>query len=254
MDRDCRGLVVSVHDVSTQNWRRVDEMLRDLAEWGVSRTSLLVIPDHHGRGRISLDSEFGEWLRRRVADGHEAVAHGYLHRRERKAGDGFVKRMTTESYTAGEGEFLDLDEGEAAEALARGREEFAAVGLRPEGFIAPAWLLGEEAERAVRAAGFRYTTRIGTVEDFEAERIYQSRSLVWSVRAGWRRATSLVWNEGLSLRLEAGSAPLVRVGLHPPDWDFREIRGHVRHCVERARRTRGAMTYAEWVDAAGRMP
>ncbi len=246
--RGPRGLVVSVHDVSTVTWPRVDGMLADLRGLGVGRTSLLVIPDHHGRGRISEDAAFGDWLRARVAEGHEVVAHGYFHRRARRAGDSFAKRLTTERYTAGEGEFFDLAEDVAMELLERGLAEFAAMGMRPSGFVAPAWLLGVEAERAVRRAGFRYTTRIGTVEDLVSGRVDRSRSLVWSVRARWRRVCSLAWNEALLRGL--GDSPLVRVGLHPPDWDFPGIRRHIFRCVERALATRPAITYDDWLDRA----
>ncbi len=241
-----RGLVVSIHDVSPLNWRRVDAMLGDLADWGIGRTSLLVIPDHHRRGRIGADREFCDWLKSRAGGDHEVVAHGYQHLRARRAGDGFFKRLTTERYTAGEGEFHDLGAREAEVLVRRGLEEFAGIGLEPKGFIAPAWLLGAEAESAVRAAGFRYTTRIGTVEDFQGGRVYRSRSLVYSVRARWRRVCSLGWNEGLSRAL-TGSG-LVRMGLHPPDWDFPAIRAHVRNCLARALATRGAMTYDAWLD------
>ncbi len=242
-----RGVVVSVHDVSVVTWRRVDAMLEDLRAWGVGTTSLLVIPDHHGRGRISEDLEFGAWLAGLVEAGHEVVAHGYFHRRDGRASDSFVKRLTTERYTAGEGEFLDPSEEAAFELLERGLGEFVAMGLgRPRGFVAPAWLLGPEAERAVRRAGYRYTTRIGTVEDFETGRVLRSQSLVYSVRAGWRRGCSLVWNELLLRGL--GDRALIRVGLHPPDWDFPGIRSHVRKCLSRALATREAMTYDGCLD------
>jgi hypothetical protein len=121
------------------------------------------------------------------------------------------------------------------------------MGLeRPRGFVAPAWLLGVAAERAVRRAGFRYTTRIGTLEELESGRVHRSQSLVYSVRAGWRRVCSLGWNEGLLRGL--GDRGLVRVGLHPPDWDFPQIKGHVRKCLRRVLVTREAMTYDGWLD------
>lgn len=240
-----RGLVVSIHDVSPRTAGVTRQMLADLAEIGVARTSLLVIPNHHHRGHFQADPEFCAWLREMVAAGHEAVVHGYFHQRESRPGVGLGTRLMTESYTAGEGEFYDLDEAEALARVTQAREEFRSVGLAPVGFIAPAWLLGEQAERAVRRAGYAYTTRIGRVEDLERDEVHRSQSLVYSVRAVWRRVVSLGWNSALLRAL--GDRPLVRVGLHPPDWAFPQIRRHARKCLRRALATREAITYEVWL-------
>lgn len=239
------GLVVSIHDVSPRTWAATEKMLADLADDGVSRVSLLVIPDHHRRGAILDDAGFCKWLREAVAAGHEVVLHGYYHLRERRAGDGFAAKLITESYTAGEGEFHDLEENAAADLLQKGRDEFRGVGLDPTGFIAPAWLLGRDAARAVRRLGFDYTTRIDRVEDLRTGRNFASQSLVYSVRSGWRRAVSLGWNEFLLRAL--GKRPLIRIGLHPPDWEFAAIRDHARKCVMRALVGREPMTYEVWL-------
>ena len=241
---DC-ALVVSIHDVSPATRGRTDGILRDLAAIGCSKTSLLVVPDHHGRGRISADAEFGEWLRARVCEGHEAVLHGYWHRRESRDAEGILTKLVTQSYTAGEGEFFDLEKVEAARRLAKGREEFAAIGVEAEGFIAPAWLLGAEAEAAVREAGFGYTTRIAVVRDFATGRDHRSRSLVWSVRAGWRRICSLAWNGAVFSSLK--KFPLLRIGIHPPDWDHAAIRGQILKLCRVALAAREPMTYQQWL-------
>ena len=128
--------------------------------------------------------------------------------------------FVTEYYTAGEGEFYDLSEGEATLRLERAKREFCAVGLAPRGFIAPAWLLGREAERAVRKAGFEYTTRLRCFKDLATGRETASQSLVWSVRSGWRRILSIWWNAWLARKLFR--APLLRIGLHPVDWQHTE--------------------------------
>jgi len=241
-----RDLVVSIHDVSTVTRERVVEMIRDLAAEGVEVTSLLVIPDHHHRGRIDEDPRFGEWLRESLRGGHEAVLHGYFHRRNSKSGEGLMTKAITRSYTAGEGEFYDLSR-EAAFALLRcGRESLEACGAKPSGFIAPAWLLGKEAEAAVCDNGFEYTTRIGEVLDCTTGCRFPSRSMVYSVRAGWRRGMSLIWNEFLVEALREN--PLLRIGLHPPDWDYPEIRAHALSSIKRALRDRQATTYGRWLD------
>jgi predicted deacetylase len=243
---DSRALVVSIHDVSTVTRARVAAMLEDLARVGVSVTSLLVIPDHHYRGRIDQDPVFAPWLRDQVSAGHEAVLHGYHHLRPIKAGEGMTTRLITRHYTAGEGEFHDLSYAEASELLRRGKEALAGCGVPFTGFIAPAWLLGAEAERAVRDEGFAYTTRIGSVIDSASGHSFASRSMVYSVRAPWRCGLSLLWNESLFRILK--NAPLLRIGLHPPDWDHPAIRRHLLRCLCLAASSRTVTSYGEWLD------
>jgi predicted deacetylase len=138
-----------------------------------------------------------------------------------------------------------MEEAEAFARVTRALGEFREAGLEPAGFIAPAWLLGDAASRAVARAGFQYTTRIGRVEDLVRGEAHVSQSLVYSVRAAWRRATSLAWN---SLLLRAlGRRPLVRVGLHPPDWKYPAIREHALKCIVRALAGREAIPYDDWL-------
>ncbi len=179
--------------------------------------------------------------------------HGYFHRRARGTAESARTRWLTQVYTADEGEFFDLSESAAAQLLARAQADFSRLALPapPVGFIAPAWLLGTAAGRAVRAAGFRYTTRLGSVEEFlpnDGLRVTRSQSLVWSCRNRWRRQVSLLWNAALARRLRAN--PLLRVGLHPPDFRHAAIWQQVRALIrEGLRNGRKAATYAEFVAA-----
>ncbi len=242
------SLVVSIHDLSTVTRGVVTQMLADLAEAGVPVTSLLVIPDHHHKGSIEEDPDFGAWLRARVAGGHEAVLHGFYHLRPSKTGEGVVTKLITRSYTAGEGEFHDLTFGEASGLLQRGRASMRACGIEPTGFIAPAWLLGKEAEAAVESEGFDYTTRIGSVIDCREKMNFASRSLVYSVRAPWRRGVSLLWNGALFRVLQMKKTSLLRIGLHPPDWEYPAIRRQILQYIRVAARERRVTTYWEWLD------
>jgi Predicted deacetylase len=87
----------------------------------------------------------------------------------------------TRFYTQNEGEFYDLGYEEALRRITTARDQFRALGLNPRGFIAPAWLLGNEAEQAVRDAELEYTTRLRTVCDLRSESIFPARTLVYSV-------------------------------------------------------------------------
>ena len=240
-----KALVVSIHDVSPATRMRTEQILADLKSLGVSRVSLLVVPDHHHRGLISEDSAFARWLGAACTQGHEAVLHGYFHLRENRSSDGPLKRLITRSYTAGEGEFFDPGKAAARELLDHGRAAVEACGVKVSGFIAPAWLLGGEAELAVREAGFCYTTRIATVSDLVSGAVHRSRSQVWSVRAGWRRTCSLAWNAVLFQ--QTLETPLTRIGIHPPDWDHPQIREQIMRLVGKAVAARKPMTYAEWL-------
>lgn len=240
-----RAVVVSIHDVSPVTWRQTRAILGDLESLGITRLSLLVIPDHHRSGLISNNPEFASWLRSEYKRGREAVLHGYYHLRENRGDDGAWKRLVTRSYTAGEGEFFDLEETAASDLLQRGRAALESCGVPCTGFIAPAWLLGEAAELAVRAAGFEYTTRIATVNDFLSGKVHSARSQVWSVRAGWRRACSLGWNAALDQATK--HAPLTRIGIHPPDWDHLAIRQQILKIAGMALAGREAMTYEGWL-------
>lgn len=240
-----KAVVVSIHDVSPATLERTKEILTDLKRAGAIRCSLLIVPDHHHRGLVSDSDPFAGWLRSGCEQGHEAVLHGFYHLRENKQSDGVLKRAVTRSYTAGEGEFFDLPKDTALHLLARGRAALEACGISPTGFIAPAWLLGSEAEQAVRESGFGYTTRISTVSDFQTGKVYRSRSQVWSVRAAWRRTCSLAWN--FLLFQKTLQAPLTRIGIHPPDWDHPRIREQILRIVAKALAARQPMTYDGWL-------
>ncbi|HEY3901508.1 MAG TPA: polysaccharide deacetylase family protein [Chthoniobacter sp.] len=244
MTRD-RALVVSLHDVSPLTRTDCASILEQLQALGVPQTSLLVVPNHHRRAPMLDDASFGEWLRSLSAAGHEIVIHGYHHLRDRRTGENIRDKITTRFYTADEGEFYDLDRDAALQLLSRARQEFQQLGVTPGGFIAPAWLLGDAAEEALREASCEYTTRLGTVLDLRAGRSFASQSLVWSVRSAWRRQMSLAWNALLFRRLAAN--PLLRISIHPVDLRHPKIWQQIRELVTRALADREPLTYLAWL-------
>ncbi len=240
-----RALVVSIHDVAPATQPPVAEMLRELADFGVARTSLLVVPDYHRRGRSMGDDNFCQWLEEAQTRGHEVVLHGVFHERARRAEESARDKLVTRFYTADEGEFYDLDYHAALALLEEAQRDFAGRGFRPRGFVAPAWLLGAEAERAVIDAGFTYTTTLRRVKDFVARREVASQSLVYSVRSSWRRGVSVGWNRWHFSRLT--NQALLRLSLHPPDLGYPEIWRQIREIVAGALQDREATTYQDWL-------
>lgn len=245
MTLPARALIVSLHDVSTVTREQCASILAELESLGIRHTSLLVIPDHHHRGHMLADATFASWLSELASAGHEVVIHGYHHRRARRDGEKLGTKLTTRFYTADEGEFYDMDGGEAAALVGKARREFQELGLAPAGFIAPAWLLGEEAERALRDLDCEYTTRLGSVLDLRDGRDYPSQSLVWSVRSAWRRQMSLAWNAFLFQRLR--SNPLLRISIHPVDLQYAKVWQQIRKLITRALADREPLTYLAWL-------
>ena len=241
-----KNLVVSLHDVSPLTRSRCEEILLDLSKWGVHQISLLVIPNHHGRAPIRENSSFQSWLVRQVETGHEPVLHGYLHQRQKRTADSWFSKLTTEIYTAGEGEFFDLSFDSAAKLLVDGLTDLAFLPRKVIGFVAPAWLLSAAAEKAVRSAGFVYTTRAGCVRIFAPLSEIRSRSLVWSTRAEWRVSASVYWNNVLVIA--KGSAPVLRVSIHPGDVEQGRVWEQIRRIVATAGRERECIPYERLIE------
>jgi predicted deacetylase len=239
------ALVVSIHDVAPATQARSQEIIAELAHRGVAVCSLLVVPNYHHQGNFKEDRAFVRWLQELETKGHEIVIHGYFHERPRRTGETLSAKLFTRFYTKDEGEFYDLDYDEAFRRISQARKEFTASGLTPRGFIAPAWLLGTPGERAAADAELEYTTRLTGVRDLRSGENYSARTLVYSVRSGWRRTTSLAWNNLLVRQL--AEAPLARVSIHPPDRDHPEIWRQIQRLTDRLMENRNATTYRDWI-------
>lgn len=239
------ALVVSVHDVAPATRHLSERIVKELARHRVRVCSLLVIPDYHHLGASMEDRDFVQWLRDLEAAGHEVVIHGYYHERRRQEKESLRAKLLTRSYTNGEGEFFDLPHEEAFTRIARAREAFAAAGLKPRGFIAPAWLLSRASERAALDAHMEYTTRLTSVRDLRTAQEFKSRSLVYSVRSASRRAASLAWNGALARLL--AHAPLLRLGLHPPDFEHAQIWQQITTLLDQFSELRTPTTYCDWI-------
>lgn len=238
-------LVVSIHDVAPVTRAVTEQIIDELAQCGVRNCSLLVVPDYHRQGASMKDRQFVSWLRGLETGGHEIVIHGYFHERPSQPRESLFDKVVTRFYTQGEGEFYDLAYDEASRRILNARDEFRANGLNPRGFVAPAWLLSPDGERAARDAEIEYTTRLRGVHDLRSGETFAARSIVYSVRNGWRRATSLAWNGMLSRALSANA--LFRVSIHPPDRSHPAVWRQIIDFIKAMSGTRTPTTYQDWI-------
>ena len=239
------SLVVSLHDLAPSNRETSEKIVQELTRRGVRVCSLLVVPDYHHQGLMTKDRQFVSWLRRLESEGYEIVIHGFFHERPRGSGESLPKKFFTRVYTQDEGEFFDLDYAEALHRITTARDEFRGAGLNPRGFIAPAWLLSRAAERAARDAEMEYTTRLNAVRDLRLGEDFSSHSMVYSVRAEWRRTVSLAWNA--TLYQIARHDALVRLSIHPVDYSHPAIWSQINRFVDQLAHSRTPTTYQDWI-------
>lgn len=227
-----RRLIVSFHDLHPGSRTTGERCLRLLAELGIDRATWLVVPRWYGGPPCTDDAAFTAWLRELASAGHEIALHGFTHRAETVTG-GPLDRLIGRRYTAGEGEFFQITR---AEATRRVHEGLVLLGRRAHlpvyGFTPPAWLLSPDGRAALRDAGLYYTTRWGAVELLRDASRLAAPTLVYSCRSGWRRLLSCAWVRVWHQIHQR--APILRVAIHPGDFDHAALIASLRRQLERA--------------------
>jgi predicted deacetylase len=238
-----RWLCVSLHDVAPATWTSCQRVLAAVREVADIPLTLLVVPAYHGE--CSAQHEFEQAIADQLTAGHELALHGYFHLDPQVPSD-VIDWIRRRIYTAGEGEFCGLSVVEARERLTLGARWFAARGWPLAGFVAPAWLLGTGAWKALRARDdLQYTSTLTKLIALPEAHAIPAPCLTYSVRSAWRRPTSIVWNTVLS-RVTHNSQVL-RLGLHPNDAESSSVRRSWQRLLERALTDRKAVTKAEFV-------
>lgn len=236
-----RSLCVSIHDVAPATWPQCERLLRAIREVADIPVTLLVVPDYHRLPRGD-DHGYLQLLEQRRSLGDELALHGYTHLDEAAPPSGLRDRFTRQLYTRSEGEFYAIDYAEARRRLELGVAWFAERGWPVDGFVAPAWLLGEDAWKALREFPFKYTTTLRNFYLLSEQKTMFSQSLVYTVGSTWRRQMSRIWNSFLWRALNG--TPLVRLSLHPIDAEHEQIVRHCQMLIETLLATRQAMTKA----------
>jgi len=222
-----KQLIISLHDVHPGSFEAVREQVAFFQERGIDRFSLLVIPRYHHQESVTEDRALLEWLDEREGCGDDLVLHGYYHDREgRELGNIFW----TQLYTQGEAEFLDLSDGEVRHRIQMGRRLWDERGWALKGFIPPAWLMPERQYALLKREKLLYTNRLRDITLLLKNRATSSPSLCYSTRSFWRRGISPVWNQWLFMRQRG--RPLIRLSLHPADFEFGAIRQQVGEFLE----------------------
>ncbi len=233
-------LLVSIHDVTPALERDVRALWDLCAERGIT-PALFVVPNWHGQWPLDEYPRFAAWLRARERAGAEVFLHGERHD-EVGLRRGIGDRMRAFGATAREGEFLTLDERGAAERIRRGLDRLRRNGLRPIGFVPPAWLAREDTFRAVRRAGLAVSEDVHGIRLHARATRLVSPVIRWSGRTAWRAHLSAAVAD--ARWLTARGSWLARLALHPTDLCHPATAASLVAHLDRWRRLRHQHRYA----------
>jgi uncharacterized protein len=136
-------IAVALHDVEPATFDRC-ALIRDwLGDHGIERVTLLVIPAPDLHPFHDRRPEMVHWLAECAARGDAIAQHGFQHRASAAA----PRRSNPAA------EFLGLDVDETRRAVEAGRRVLRLAGVRPRGFVAPAYAY-TDALRETLAASF----------------------------------------------------------------------------------------------------
>jgi uncharacterized protein len=244
-----KTLSIVIHDVAPATFNNVREIIKDVRAAGFGHIVLLIVHDYHDLPVTdSALEEYTGYLREVAKDGFEICLHGYRHIVSEVEGGAVQKFMGT-VYTRNEGEFYQLTEEQADGLIKTGNAKLRALGFKPTGFVPPAWLISDAAMTALEKNDFTYTTRLHNLIPLGGDRgKITAPSLVWSVQKRWRVLVSLVYNFTVRQYLKMRNYSIIRINIHPPDWDHKAIRTQILKSIAVLSRNRQCRTYSEFLE------
>ena len=208
------ALLVALHDVEPATFARCTHIRAWLADRGVERATLLVIPAADLHPFDDRRPDLAHWLQTRAGTGDAIAQHGFQHRQVARASA--PRQLLARVQGGRSAEFVGLDEDETRRAVRSGRRLLKLAGVEPHGFVAPAYAYTPEL-RAELAGSFDWWASLWRV--WNGHRGPLTPALGLGTSGSVKRALSpLVLRAGA--RLEKRT---LRVDLHPADFD------HPRH-------------------------
>ncbi|EHJ60640.1 polysaccharide deacetylase family protein [Novosphingobium pentaromativorans] len=243
-----KRLLVSIHDVAPHFEGEVDRLLELLTPiLGGPRLAMLVVPNHWGKSPIGGDAAFRSRLRSWSDAGIEMFVHGWFHK-DLNNHTGLAN-LKARHMTAGEGEFLGLDYRTAFQRMSEGKYLLEDItGQAVAGFIAPAWLYGHGAMRAIADCDFALAEDHMKVwqPSLPDKPLALGPVVTWASRSPARTASSLAFaalaRKGLHL------LDTVRIAVHPGDVTKTSILNSIEKTVVSFARRRSVGRYADLLE------
>jgi len=237
-------LVVSIHDATPNFNSQLTKIVSELDKIGVNKKSILVIPDYLGKSNISQDDKFIELLHSLQDKGNEIVQHGLEHISTNHNYSSFLEKFIGEQIAQGCGEFQNISYEEAKEKIQKGKEIFKNKGFGAVGFVAPAWLLNSESEKAIKE-DFQYTTRFSNIEFFSPYKKESSNIVVFTSGGGLINK-GFEWYNQYLIKRKFKNQRIARVAIHPQDIGsgFFQL---ILNAINELKKNREMVTYASLI-------
>jgi predicted deacetylase len=238
-------LLISLHDATPFHLDRLRKAEALFRELGLAKVAYLFVPEYHGGYPSAGDPGFTAWCRESRPFAVEWFLHGYRHLEAGPAdaagrapgaaapgGSALSAAWKRRLLTAGEGEFLALDEPTQRARLASGLDSFRrCLGSDPAGFIAPAWLFNDKLIPLLKEFGLPYTEDHRRIYRTATGAAVASPVITWATRTLIRKYGSLAVCPLLARLWSA--QPFLRVAMHPFDFDHPRTVGNIRKVLLR---------------------
>lgn len=244
-----RLLLASIHDVGPRFEREVDQLAEQLSRiLGGPKFAMLVVADHWSEAPLAEAKAFQAKLRGWSDAGVEMFVHGWFHKD--LAEHSGAASFKAKHMTAGEGEFLGLSEGIAAQRMADGKALLEDIIGRPAaGFIAPAWLYGDGARAALTKSGFALAEDHFRVwQPSTGQVLAKGPVITWASRSKGRQLSSRFF-AGLA-RHALHVQDVVRVAVHPGDTTVPALIDSIEATYSAFAQRRRAGRYADLLPAS----
>lgn len=207
-------MVFSLHDVAPPFHQEICEQLGALADAGVTRRVLNVVPNWHGSNPLSEAPDFVDLLQSEGARGSELALHGYQHTGHGAPRGSLQLRLRASLFARDASEFARLDPTQAEGRVQLGLVQFEQAGLStPTSFCAPGWLLAPDLLPVLRDSGLSRVIGMFSLRDLKTSQCWCIPS-TGHMGAGWLHESGIRLLNGMSRRI-LSPTPVVSLYLHP---------------------------------------
>jgi predicted deacetylase len=238
--RSERAIAVALHGIEPATFERC-ALIRDwLADHGVQRVTLLVIParDLHPVGERS--PAMVRWLRECSVAGDSIAQHGFQH--ARTGASASQRGLLVRARPQRNGEFVGLDGEETRRAVHAGWRVLKLAGIEPDGFVAPAYAY-TSALREALTNRFRWWAGLLRVHRTGEERHPTQLAPAWSLAAPGR--VSRAFSPQLVRVGSLLSGNTLRLDIHPCYLQHPRQMLALEWVLSRSASHRDAVTYRE---------